>query len=107
MRQYEYRHCIEKKVDKGQVLHVGFANVVTGICDTDLTIVFSNPKTKNVVWVPYGSEVKIEDKVYEVIQGEVFQGRNERCFSSNCLLDEKRELYNLNDYRGKKAIFLR
>lgn len=107
MRQYEYKHCIEKKVKEGQILDVGFANVITGFCETDLTIVFANPQTNNVICVPYGSEVKIEDSVYKVIQGEVFQGRNGISFSSNCLMDEKSNLHNLGDYRGKQAIFLR
>jgi hypothetical protein len=80
--------------------------MTSGVCDADLTVVFSNPKTNNVVWVPYGSKLSIEGKLYKVIQGEVFQGRNGRCFSSECLLDNRRELYSLHNYRGKRAIFL-
>jgi len=106
MRQYEYENCIEKKVKKGQVLEVRFTNITSGCCDADLTLVFANPKTNNVVWVPYGSKVNIENKLYSIIQGEVFRGRNSRCFSTECLLDDRREVYDLYDYKGKNAIFI-
>lgn len=106
MRQYEYSNCIEKNVKKGQVLEIGSVNITSGCCDADLTLVFANPKTNNIVWIPYGSRISIENKLYNVIQGEVFHGRNSRCFSSECLLDERRELHDLNNYKGKQAIFL-
>jgi len=70
-RQYEKMDCFEDTV-KGQVLHVvDIPMYANGAGDVDRVVVFGNPQTKRVVWVPYNSEVSIDCVRYKVLRGKL------------------------------------
>lgn len=127
MRQYEKEDCVEV-AKRNQKLGIG--NSVISIspgCEVDYVAVFGNDQTKNIVWVPFGSKIKIENKEYKIIEGEKYAGKRycktkeytlpwyrlkpkvsvgKYNHSTKCLLDNDKKLHSLEDFMGKEVIFL-
>lgn len=127
MRQYEKEDCIEE-VKKGQKLDVGRTTISVHLYGgVDFVAVFGNPKTNNVVFVPFGSKIKIENDEYKLIKGEKYAG-NRYCktkeytlpwyrfkpkvsegkwnHSTKCLLDKNKTLHSLEDFMNKDVMIL-
>ena len=71
MRQYEKNDCPEDSF-VGQELEV-CRSVSSVWNEADLVVGFGNPKTRKLVWVPYGSKVSIDCQGYDIIRGELYK----------------------------------
>ena len=106
MRQYERQDC-NAFVRKDQELEVAYVQAsiyATGSCD--MVLIFGNPKTREVVWIPYSSRVQIEGEEFKVLRGESFHGRrgpDTPSQSVECLLDEDGNLHSMYDFMNQKA----
>ena len=128
MRQYEKCDCVEY-AKRGQNLRVGISWIsISPGCEVDYVAVFGNPETHKVVWVPFGSRIKIENGEYEIIEGEKYAGKRycktqeytlpwwmsrakisvgEYDHSSQCLLDKNKKLHNLEEFMDKEVVVLK
>jgi hypothetical protein len=127
MRQYEKKDCVEE-AKKNQKLGIGRSCIsIPTYGEVDYVVVFGNDQTNKIVFVPFGSKIKIEDEEYKIIEGEKYAGKRycktqeytlpwyrlnpkvsygEYDHSSKCLLDKDKKLHDLEDFIGKEAIFL-
>lgn len=105
MRQYELSDCLEDVEYNTGYKVVQALLTANGLGDTDLVIGFGNPSTRNLVWIPYGSIVKIQDQQYRVIQGEKdeFKGNRQKYNQSIYCLKDKKGLHDIYDYLGKNV----
>jgi len=106
-RQYEKADCNEQAV-LGVQYEVAEASIVAnGGGEMDIVIVFGNPVTRRIVWVPYGSEIKIDEKEFIVKRGNLRSYQGDRLFthdqSLDCLVEKDKKTYSLFDFRGKKT----
>ncbi len=69
-RQYEHRDCTEAG-------KIGTNYTITRVHSRlspksiDIFAAFLNPETRGIVWIPYGSQVELEGKVYTIHRGEL------------------------------------
>jgi hypothetical protein len=139
MRQYEKRDCSEK-AKKGQKLEISLSYIPTASkCECEITdvsytstaskceiaAIFGNPKTRNIVWVPFGSKVLIENYEYEIIKGKEYAVKRyvrtkedilhllrfkpkvsvERYNRSvKCFLDKDKQLHSMEDFMRKEVL---
>lgn len=127
MRQYEKEDCVEV-AKRNQKLGIGTATIsISPGCEVDYVAVFGNPETNKIVFVPFGSKMKIENEEYKIIKGEKYAGKRYAPtrkynpgvgpeygkitgeiwnYSAECLLDKDKKLHSLEDFMGKEVIFL-
>jgi len=100
-RQYEQSDCSEE-AQEGQRLQIAKTILPAnegGECDS--VLVFGNPETKKISWVPYGSKFSLDSEIYIVIRGE--RGGNPRREDVNydqslkCIVDNEDNLYSMWD----------
>jgi hypothetical protein len=105
-RQYEKTDCHRPAVE-GEVLEIAEARVpANGFGDVDLVGIFGDPKTREIVWVPYKSEVEIEGRTYKVLRGKLGDV-GDRLFtrdqSTKCLQDENGNMHEMYKFMHKKV----
>lgn len=127
MRQYEKNDCVEK-AKIGQKLEIGYSVIsISPGCEVDYVAIFGNPETMKVVFVPFGSKIKIGDEEYKIIQGKKYAGKRYAPtrkynpgvgpeygkitgdiwnYSTECLLDKDKKLHSLEDFMGKEVTYL-
>jgi hypothetical protein len=128
MRQYEKEDCSER-AKEGQKFQIGHSYIsISPGCECDIVTIFGNPKTRNTVWVPFGSKITIENNEYKVIKGRECAGKRYTKtkeytlpwyrlkprisigaydHSIECLLDKDKKLHNLEDFMNKEVLVKR
>lgn len=107
MRQYERADCSATAVE-GQKLEIAETPINAHIGGTvDKVLIFGNPETREIVWVPYKSVVEIDGELYKVKRGnlDIFVGSREftRDQSVECLSDKNGRLHSMNDFIDREA----
>ncbi|MCH7568881.1 MAG: hypothetical protein IIA87_05680 [Nanoarchaeota archaeon] len=106
VRQYERVDCQENAV-LGQRYDIAEA-WISGVFGTDIVTIFGNQLTDKIVWVPYGSELMIDQRPYTLKKGNLSRFSGDRGYTKNqsndCLQDEQGELHSMYDMRGRSAL---
>lgn len=111
MRQYEREDCLEDAVLNHTYNVVSFSSSRDCLNQSILTLGFVNKKTNNIVWVPYGSQILIQDSLYTVNEGkdDQCQGRRMTGFNKSvwCLTDKSDQPEFLYNFLGEQVVVTR
>jgi len=94
--------------DKGQNLEITETPINANLGgQVDPVLVFRNPDTEQIVWVPYNSKVQIGDKEYIILRGELAEYKGARGFTEDqdikCIQDSNRKVYSMDEFLGEGA----
>ncbi|RLG16600.1 hypothetical protein DRN69_00375 [Candidatus Pacearchaeota archaeon] len=94
--------------DKGQNLEITEIPINANLGgQVDPVLVFRNPDTEQIVWVPYNSKVQIGDGEYTVLRGELAEFKGARGFTKDqdikCIRDQNGKVYDMDEFLGEGA----
>ncbi len=98
-RQYELMDCLENGII-GAVYRIGYANSIDNkFGHEDKVIGFNNPKTRKIVFIPYGSMIRMDGLEYIVERGKLKPYEGERMFEGKGVIVNRRIFTHDQDIR--------
>jgi len=109
MRQYEKWECLEEGMTDGIYEVVSVIATANPLGEVQRVLFFGNPVTMKTVWIPYNSQIKINNETYTVKKGKKIYsgdrwgvGHNSEQ-SIECIVDKNGTSYSMEKFLGEST----